>query len=224
MSGAHAGRRRRWLANDARRWQRSCREAGWVFGEQAEDEAIRSRGARSKQPGPSLSPERLTDLLVGGPALAARSGRAEADASEPVGGAEIGDLDPSHAVAPKVARELVQGWYAPLGQVPVPLGPEGLLCIGEVERVDDLAVLPAVVAGRSRTDTRVGGVGKVTQPGAGRVDRVDVERQRAGPQTAPGDSSSDTTRATLRALPRAISSSGFWSSSASIGRNSQTGM
>lgn len=93
--------------------------------------------------------------------------------------------------------------------MPVPLGPERVLCFGEVERVDDLTVLPAVVAGRPRTDARVGGVGKVTQPCAGRVDWVDVERQLAGPQTAPGDSSSDTIRATLRALPRAISSSGF---------------
>jgi hypothetical protein len=222
--GAHAGGRRRRLADDAGRWQRLRREARWVFDEQAEDEAVGSRGARCEQSRPALLPECLADLLVGGPSLAPGSGRVEADAGEPVGGAEIGNLELRHLVAPEVAWELVHWRYAPLGEVPVPLGPEGVLGFGEVERVDDGAALPAVVAGRPRTDARVGSVGNVTQPGAGRVDRVDVERQRAGPQTAPGDSSSDTIRATRRALPRAISSSGFWSSSASIGRDSQTGM
>jgi hypothetical protein len=100
-------------------------------------------------------------------------------------------------------------WYAPLGQVAVPLSPEGLLLIGEVEGVDDLAALPAVVARRLRSDTRVSEVRDVTQPRSGGVNRIDLERQRSGPQTAPGDSSSETTRATRRALPRAISSRGF---------------
>jgi hypothetical protein len=108
--------------------------------------------------------------------------------------------------------------------VAVPLSPKALLVSGEVEGVDDLTALPAVVAGRLRSEAWVGEVRDVTQPRSGGVNRIDVERQRSGPQTAPGDSSSETTRATRRALPRAISSSGFLSSSASIGRDSQTGM
>ncbi len=99
--------------------------------------------------------------------------------------------------------------YAPLGEMAIPLGPERLLPIGEVESVDDVAALPTVVTRRPRPNARVSTVGDVTQPRAGGVNRIDIECQRAGPQTAPGDSSSDTTRATRRARPRAISSNGF---------------
>ena len=100
-------------------------------------------------------------------------------------------------------------WYAPLGEMAIPLSPERVLVVGEVESVDDVAALPTVVTWRLRPYARVGAVGNVTQPRAGGVNRINTECQRAGPQTAPGDSSSDTTRATRRALPRAISSSGF---------------
>ncbi len=101
---------------------------------------------------------------------------------------------------------------------------ECVLVIREVEGVDHVAVLPAAVARRPRPKARVSTMWDLTQPRAGGVNRDDVERQRARPQTAPGDSSSETTRATWRTLPRAINSSGFWSSSASIGLDSQTGM
>lgn len=150
--------------------------------------------------------------------------RAEIDAGESVGGREIGNLEPSHPVAPHIARKLVQRWYAPLGEVPIPLGPQRFLGVRQVEGIDDIAALPSAFTGRLRTSMRVGFVGNVTQPCTRRVSCIDVERQRARPQTAPGDSSSETTRATFRALPRAISSSGFWSSSASIGFESHTGM
>jgi len=100
-------------------------------------------------------------------------------------------------------------WYPPLGEMAVPLGPERVPVVGEIEHVDDLAVLPAVVAWRPGPRPRISAVRHVTQPRARGVDRIDVESQRRSPQTAPGDSSSDTTRATRRALPRAISSSGF---------------
>jgi hypothetical protein len=112
-------------------------------------------------------------------------------------------------VTPYVSGKLIHRWYAPLGQVAVPLSPKGLLLVGEVEGIDDLAALPAVVARRLRSDARVSEVRDVTQPRTGGVNRIDVERQRSGPQTAPGDSSSETTRATRRALPRAINSRGF---------------
>jgi len=100
-------------------------------------------------------------------------------------------------------------WYAPLGEMAIPLSPQRVLLVGEVESVDDVAALPTVVTWRLRPNAWVSAAGNVTQPRAGGVNRIDIECQRARPQTAPGDSSSDTTRATRRALPRAISSSGF---------------
>lgn len=112
-------------------------------------------------------------------------------------------------MTPHVSGKLLHRWDAPLGEVAIPLSPEGLLLICEVEGVDDLAALPAVVAWWLRPKAWVGEVWDVTQPRAGGINRIDVERQRSGPQTAPGDSSSETTRATRRALPRAINSSGF---------------
>jgi hypothetical protein len=84
--------------------------------------------------------------------------------------------------------------------------------------------LPAAVARRLRPEARVGAVGDLAQPLSRGIDGVDVERQLPRTQTAPGDSSSETTCATRRARPRAIRSSGFWSSRASSGFESHTGM
>jgi hypothetical protein len=91
----------------------------------------------------------------------------------------------------------------------IPLSPQRALHIGEIESVDDGAALPTAVTWRPRPNARVSAVGNVTQPRPGGVNRIDIKCKRARPQTAPGDSSSDTTRATRRALPRAINSSGF---------------
>jgi hypothetical protein len=93
--------------------------------------------------------------------------------------------------------------------VAIPLSPKRFLIVREIEGVDDVAALPTVVAWRLRPEAWVGEVRDVTQPRSSGVNRIDVKRQRVGPQTAPGDSSSETTRATRRALPRAINSSGF---------------
>jgi hypothetical protein len=112
-------------------------------------------------------------------------------------------------MAPDVAGELVHRWYAALREVAIPLSPKRFLVVSKVEGVDDVAALPAVIARRLRPDAWVGEVRDLTQPCSRRVDRIDVERQRVGPQTAPGDSSSEMTRATWRALPRPINSSGF---------------
>jgi len=152
---------------------------------------------------------RFADVLIGRPAFAARCRQCERDACESVRIAEIGYVERLHCVAPDVSRNLLHRWYAPLGEVAIPLSPQGLLLIGEVEGVDDVAALPAIIARRLRPKAWVSAVRDLTQPRAGGVDRIDVERQPARPQTAPGDSSSETTRATRRALPRAIKSSGF---------------
>lgn len=158
---------------------------------------------------PHLPPERFAHVLIGRPTFAARCRRVKPNTRESVRSAEIGDVKPAHSVAPDISRKLAHWWYASLGEMAIPLGPERVLRVGEVESVDDVAALPAVIAWRLRPNARVGAVRNVTQPDAGGVDRIDIECQRARPQTAPGDSSSDTTRATARALPRAISSSGF---------------
>ena len=223
-SRAHSGRRHRRRGNDT--WWRDgvgWRDR-WFLDKQAEHDAIGSGGAGRQKPMPPLPPEGFTHVLIGGPTLPARRRWAEAHTGEPVSGREIGNVEPRHLVAPHVARQLVHGRYAPLGEVPVPLRPERILFVAQVESVDDIAALPPVVARRLRPSARVRFVRKVTQPCANSLGCIDVECRRARPQTAPGDSSSDTTRATLRALPRAISSSGFWSSSASIGLESHTGM
>jgi hypothetical protein len=158
---------------------------------------------------PALLPERFADALIGRPSFAAWCRPCEPDACESVHIAEIGHVEPSHSVAPDVSRQLLHRWYAPLGEVAIPLSPQRLPLIGEVEGVDDVASLPAVVARRLRPEVWVGAVRDLTQPRACGVNRIDVERQPPRPQTAPGDSSSETTRATRRALPRAINSSGF---------------
>jgi hypothetical protein len=58
-------------------------------------------------------------------------------------------------MTPHVAGKLLHRWYAPLGEMAIPLSPQGLLLICEVEGVDDLAALPAVVAGWLRPEARV---------------------------------------------------------------------
>lgn len=63
----------------------------------------------------------------------------------------------------------------------VPLGPQRLLLVGEVERVDDLAALPPAITGRIRPNAGIRVVRNVTQPRAIRVECVDVEGQRARP-------------------------------------------
>lgn len=223
-SGAHSSGRYWRLLNDARRRYWLRRQRRCFDDEEAEHDTVGARGARRQDPTPSLPPKRFTHLLIGRPTPSTWHRRAEIDAGESVGGCEIGNLEPRHRVAPHIARKLMQRWYAPLSEVPIPLGPQRVLGARKVEGINDFAALPSVIGRRLRPSTRVRFVGNVTQPCTSRVGRVDVECQRAKPQTAPGDSSSETTRATLRARPRAISSSGFWSSSASIGLESHTGM
>jgi hypothetical protein len=184
-------------------------QVGRILNEEAEHQPAGPRRAGRKQSMPTLVRECFADVLIGRPPLPARSRQRQADTGESIRIAEIGHVERLHLMAPDVAGELVHRWYAALREVAIPLGPKRLLVVGEVEGVDDVAALPAVVARRLRPQAWVGEVRDLTQPCSCRVDRVDVERQRVGPQTAPGDSSSETTRATWRALPRAINSSGF---------------
>lgn len=177
--------------------------------EEAEDEPVWPCGARREQAGPSIPPQRFADILVGRPASPAWSRWGQADAGEPSRIAEIGDFKPPDGVAPHISGKLPKRWDTTLGEVAIPLSPQRFLVVGEVERVEGVAALPAVVAGRLRPYVWIGVMCDVAQPRPRGRNRINVERQRAGPQTAPGDSSSETTRATRRTRPRAISSSGF---------------
>jgi hypothetical protein len=207
-SRAHPGRRSRRLGDRAWPPDRLSRQCSRGH-EEAENQPIRSRCARSQKSLPTLVPEPLAHLLVVGPASAPGSRREQPYAREPVRRAEIGNVDRADAVAPDVTGELLQRRDASLGEVPIPLSPERVLAVGEVEGIDDVAALPAVVPRRLWASAWISSVRDLTQPRAGGVDRIDVEYQGARPQTAPGDSSSDTTCATRRARPRAIISSGF---------------
>ena len=124
---------------------------------------------------------------------------------------------------PDVAWKLPQRWDAVLGEMAVPLRPEGGFVLCQVEGIDNGASLPAIVSRRLGSQLWIGTVRNMTKPNTFRLSGVNIGR-RSWTQTAPGDSIPETTFATLRASPAAIRSSGFLSSSASIGFESQTGM
>jgi hypothetical protein len=111
---------------------------------------------------PPVLPECFADVLVARPRFPAWSWVGQADAAESGRVAEIGDLERSDPVTPHVAGKLLHRWYAPLGEVAIPLSPQGLLLVCEVEGVDDLAALPAVLTGWLRPEAWVSEVRDVT--------------------------------------------------------------
>ena len=212
------------MGHDPRRGDWLNRKDCRIANEDAKDEPSGPGGAWREKALPTFAPERLANVLIRRPSFPPWSRQVQGDTFESIRIAEIGHVKTPYSVAPHVPRKLLHRWDAPLCQVAIPLGPQGFLLICEIDGVDDPATLPPVIARRLWPEQRGSEVRDLTQPRSGDVNRLDVERQQVGPQTAPGDSSSETTRATRRALPRAISSSGFWSSSASIGFDSHTGM
>jgi hypothetical protein len=75
-----------------------------------------------------------------------RDGDTEADALETVPGPEIGDVESRiDRPGPQVPRHLLIRWNARFGEMAVPLGPDGGLVAGEIDRLDDRAVLPATI-------------------------------------------------------------------------------
>jgi hypothetical protein len=176
-SRAHSGGRRWRLSDDTRGWDWLRRQARRIFDEETEHNALGAGGTRRDEPGPAFAPERFTHGLIWRPSPPARCGRVEAQTREPLGRREIGDVESRNSIAPLIARKLVHGRYATLGEMPVPLRPQRVLLLGEVEGVDGLATLPAVVAGRLRPRARIRVVRNVAQPGACRADCIDVECQ-----------------------------------------------
>jgi hypothetical protein len=57
------------------------------------NQRFRSRCAWSDEAGPALTPESLADALVGGPGCSARSRWVKSHATQPVGVAEVGELE-----------------------------------------------------------------------------------------------------------------------------------
>ena len=119
---------------------------------------------------------------------------------------------------PESLRRVMSRYF---GEMAIPLGPDRRLRFREVDGIDDVATLPAVVrrvlSPRKRRKTGSG----MPEPLA--TDASGVDRQRQG-YAAPGCSSPRTTAATRRYSPRARRSIGFSSSSASIGFVIHTGM
>ena len=78
----------------------------------------------------------------------------------------------------EVAWHLTLGRYRELRKRAVPLSPRGRLVLREVHADDDLAVLPASVAGRVGAEQRVTAVGQLAPPEA--VDGDPVDRHLYG--------------------------------------------
>ena len=223
-SGRHAPRRHGRLRHQARRRNGAGSRDGVIGSEEDQDHsACRARCAGCHEPAPSFSPQRLSDLLAGGPGVAARAGHAEPRPVETLHRSEVGhsglwiDLPrPQGSGQGMVRRD------AGLGEKPVPLCPDGGLVVGEVERPDD-----------GPRCQRLSGGGSARRSGSRprSVCRYQRETGTGVPSTgsatgyaAPGSSRLAMTRLTRTNSPRAISSIGFSSPRASTGFINQTGM
>lgn len=76
--------------------------------------------------------------------MATRSGWREPDCCELLVRGKVGDLKVNLS-CPQLAWHLREGRNGPLGKVSIPLGPRGLLAIGQAEGIHYGAALPAVV-------------------------------------------------------------------------------
>ncbi len=182
---------------------------------------LRSRRTRRDQPRPVLSCQLLAHRLEGRPATSPGARDAEPDASQTLVRREIGNRHLDRP-SPECAWQCVRRGDARLGKMAVPRRPGCVLLIGEVQRLHDIAPLPAIVGWRDMKRQRCRANGCVAEPAAGDSDRVDVQGQRD--QTAPGSSSDAMSFATRRYSPAAMRSIGLSSSRASMGLVSHSGM
>jgi hypothetical protein len=91
--------------------------------------------------------ETFPDPLESWPRATPRHRQGEAHRGEPLGGGEVYYLHVDLPV-PELSRHLRERRDHALGQVPIPLGPHRVLAVGEIEGVDDISSLPAVVGRR----------------------------------------------------------------------------
>jgi hypothetical protein len=100
-----------------------------------------------KQSHPAVHRDLLSDALVSTPCAATRERRFEPDLRESLSGGEVGDLH-VYLPRPQLARHLRERRDHALREMPVPLCPSGRLAVGQIERVNNISALPAVVRRR----------------------------------------------------------------------------
>lgn len=203
------------LVVQAVRWQREEVEPASpasraIVDEEAEDEAGGSSCAGRQESCPVFLCQRFANTLVGRPRSAAVRGKGKAETREAVRVAEVCDLERRNAEAPDVAGERLQRWNTVLGEVAIPLRPQRLLVSSSSARYRASTTARAASGcHRAGTDGRED---RRSEAGAGAIPRwcrPCRRRSTRWSQTAPWDSSSETTLATRRAWPRAIRSSGL---------------
>ena len=167
-----------------RRGQWLSTEQPVLVAKEAENPASRTRSARHQQPRPAFSPELLAETLKGGPRGATWNRDPEACCGQPLERREVGDFD-IDLPGPQLARHLRERRDHALGEVAIPLGPGGLLGLGEIESIDDVAALPPIVGRRLALGQRWRtGIG-VLEPEAANSDPRDIGahlRRRRGPR------------------------------------------
>src|SRR5699024_8101906 len=131
---------------------------------------------RCEQTRPAQPLQLIPDILECAPTTSPRPWWGKTDTREPGVVGQIRDSQRCHVVAPQVSGHRHGAWHTGLGQVPVPLGPRAPRAVGQVERVDHPAVLPAIVARRLRTLRGVDSGRYVTKPRPGDGGRIDIER------------------------------------------------
>ena len=102
----------------------------------------------------------MTRLLEGRPLQAIREQVGQAERPERGRRDEIGDALEVERERPQVAREALVGRVAELGQRPVPLGPDRVGVLGDVQLGELLSTLPAPITRRvTGVGTRSNGQG-----------------------------------------------------------------
>jgi hypothetical protein len=117
--------------------------------------------------------ESVTDVLAGRPLLLGGERHGKADPFKAFFAVEQSHTSEIDAPPPQVARQGPSGWEPRAGQGAVPLGPGRGRFVGEIPRLDHVAVLPAPVGGVGRLVERVAAVGDVANEAA--VDGADVD-------------------------------------------------
>ncbi len=118
--------------------------------ENTEHLPVGSCGRGCQQRAPSAAVQLLADGLKGWPSLPTGLGRLKADRRELRPAAEISHPLDIDLKLPELAGHLANRFGLHLGERPIPLGPRSLWAVGEIERLDDRAALPAPVGGIGR--------------------------------------------------------------------------
>src|SRR5215469_4397457 len=111
-----------------------------------------------------------------------------------------------------------------LGEGSIPLRPSGRLVIGEIDRRDLLARLPAATRWRRREPERIGAVRRLAPPRTGHRHALDIGGHYDAAYEKGAYSSAETSPATCMYSPPAMTSTGLRSASAGTGLRSHTAM